>query len=1100
MTHPLLQLFYDQASLYRLKEIWDGTHDFTKRVLEWVFGLAPQSSLVPQSSLFSEALYDNFYVFEWSKKQWAGARRDFRCKINGQLVVVETERLDNIQAGMKQIGGYMHAEHTNFGIVTDGGTWRFFKNGPDHLAQYDTLTIGQLCSDDGKAFLQNFYNSYDFYVHRLTHVQAKPFDTQIFHQWLITTAERIVFDLRHIGLFSGNNKLVAKEEIQTAYSLIIQILLIKIVQDKRKINILKKDEIVEKLISQDRNGVFDAVEWQLKWLWDFYRPYHNQQDSLLDKIISHYQSWSRIAKLNLDSIRLFLDLYHFIYSFDLSAVKQDLFGAVYENYLKELYKDDDTKKWQVFTPPEIVEFMLDEVWYTAEYIQWVISTHLSWLIEHIDDHTHNIPWLSLIDPACGSGTFLYKAAGRIVNALYNLHKSNAISDDQAGKIAELLICNNIVGFDIEPFPLYLAEMNILQSLLFFNVSAQGKILNTIDNQIKIFSTTDSIAEFHDLESSMEKDLQDLISWWDLTTLATKRDPISILQLKADLQDFDRDALMTKFQLDLYHKALQNEFIMVDTGQLIITEKKTYRQKHSKKILTLTTTHDLLAYAHDTLDDFGLLNFEKSIKSLKPQLDHIQSKLNEIITKHSTKRTKFDFVVANPPYISLNDIPKHIKENWKNEWLSMSNVFGINLHSAPDNHKKYPPKPNLYSYFNALGYFLLQENWKLCFIVPEWFVNYDCNTWFLSNKVNLERIYFFNTKVFINRGILWNMPVPTSAMTFMYSKSYNSDYISILWNNTSLENTDINIKLNQFESKKITRNLLKKSVRSWFTILKKDQTQLSFLYSYEYNSENLENYYDIIKSDKIYWDEFIFDIGFIIDEKNIQDEWEYNIIKWSLLNNYRIDPIWLKKHWKENISLTKNSQWYKLLDKKYYLTISIKNWKFFTFSDYPILFNMGVWSCIWSNNQYEMLYLFGILNSSITKDVFNLFKLEWEKDALFSLTFLKQKIRVPILNTPAKLQLKTDLITNSQAIIDLCKHWAPSTRWDICETIYDTDSLWPKIIWLRSQYQSITIDISTISISDPLPDHISRLIAHDTHTLSDLESHRDDIVRRLYELA
>lgn len=77
---------------------------------------------------------------------------------------------------------------------------------------------------------------------------------------MITTAERIVFDLRHIGLFTGSSQEVAKEEIQTAYSIIIQILLIKIVQDKRKINLLKKDIIIDKLKKEDRNGIFEAVE------------------------------------------------------------------------------------------------------------------------------------------------------------------------------------------------------------------------------------------------------------------------------------------------------------------------------------------------------------------------------------------------------------------------------------------------------------------------------------------------------------------------------------------------------------------------------------------------------------------------------------------------------------------------------------------------------------------------------------------------------------------------------------------------------------------------------------------------------------------------
>lgn len=35
--HYLLKLFSEQAATYRVKELGDGTHDFTKKVLEGVF-------------------------------------------------------------------------------------------------------------------------------------------------------------------------------------------------------------------------------------------------------------------------------------------------------------------------------------------------------------------------------------------------------------------------------------------------------------------------------------------------------------------------------------------------------------------------------------------------------------------------------------------------------------------------------------------------------------------------------------------------------------------------------------------------------------------------------------------------------------------------------------------------------------------------------------------------------------------------------------------------------------------------------------------------------------------------------------------------------
>ena len=1126
MTHQIIKLFLENQDKYRTKEIGDETHDLTKKVLEQIFGLSPKSSLISETNLFGDVMYDNFYSYEGSKKQWDKARRDFKCKINWQIVVVETERLDNIQAGMKQIWWYMKAENTNYGIVTDGYLWRFFKRGADDLDIYETLTIEELCDEKWSVFIQNYYNTYDFYVSRLSSVVAQPFDTQIFHTWLITTAERIVFDLRYIGLFTGDSKEVAKEEIQTAYSLIIQILLIKIVQDKRKINLLKIETIIEKLQSQDRNGIFEAVEWQIKWLWDFYKPYHNQQDSLLSDIITHYQSWSRIAKLNLDSVRLFLDLYHFIYSFDLKDVRQDLFGAVYENYLKELYKDDDTKKWQVFTPPEIVEFMLDEVGYTVEHIQWVITDHLPSLIANLHDHSYNIPWLSLIDPACGSGTFLYKAAGRIVNALYHLHKSKQLNDDQAGKIAELLICNNIVGFDIESFPLYLAEMNILQSLLFFNVSASGQILNSIDHPIKIFSTDDSIAEFHNLESSMEKDLQDLITWRDLAMLSSKRDPKSILQLKADLQDFDRDALMTKFQLELYHEALQNEFLIVDSGELVPTTTKSYRSKHSKKIKNLTTVAELLDYVHQTLDAKYLVLFQKKIITLKPQLDNIRAKLSEIVTKQATKRTKFDFVVANPPYVNM----KNTKDRWTTiYWYDINNPQRKTVKTTGD-------YLNIYAYFYYLGIFLLKNDGKLCFITPRDIIYKTAmnkTKRFLKEISSIKKIIDFNNAaLFYNRWVAWNNIVGTTSVILLLEKNqqkWDVNCIKYHWEENLLDFVWVYQKETKKRTQDMNLNIISYNDLFDDSIEANQFSLISHLHSTFWEDLCITTYPKLWKnSDPKAIENFNkVDVSILsqypLDRKNRflnkKQSWYFYfsnsndyIFPWTNPKlYYDINKLWTWIPYRTWIEVQNSIDWnnvdwnkqIRILNKQIRI-----NWEYhyhtnkkFSFSDdCKIISDQWNKMTIWISNIWkidEIYFLFGILNSSYIGNVI--------VQKCWSICNQKniEQLPIPILNTPAKLQLKTDLIANSEAIITLCKRWSswwPTTWGDICEMTFDPDSLWEKIIGLRSEYThlSITLDPSS-SPTDPLPEDVLLCIQSETSDLATLEAQRDEIVRQLYEL-
>jgi len=117
------------------------------------------------------------------------------------------------------------------------------------------------------------------------------------------------------------------------------------------------------------------------------------------------------------------------------------------------------------------------------------------------------------------------------------------------------------------------------------------------------------------------------------------------------------------------------------------------------------------------------------------------------------------------------------------------------------------------------------------------------------------------------------------------------------------------------------------------------------------------------------------------------------------------------------------------------------------------------------------------------------------------------LQIPNLNTPAKLALKSDLIANSEAIIALCKHgtsgWV-QTRWDICETVFDPDSLWEKITGLKAQYKNCLTSLTRedwvgLSTTDVLPDEISILLQSEISDLTKLEAERDEIVKKLYEL-
>lgn len=86
------------------------------------------------------------------------------------------------------------------------------------------------------------------------------------------------------------------------------------------------------------------------------------------------------------------------------------------------------------------------------------------------------------------------------------------------------------------------------------------------------------------------------------------------------------------------------------------------------------------------------------------------------------RRRFDFVIGNPPYIGYNEASKSLGVKlfrmMKNGSAKLSKIYGWNLHSAPGRQKKYPPKPNLYAFFLALGFALLKKNGRFCYIIPQ----------------------------------------------------------------------------------------------------------------------------------------------------------------------------------------------------------------------------------------------------------------------------------------------------------------------------------------------------------------------------------------------
>jgi adenine-specific DNA-methyltransferase len=151
-----------------------------------------------------------------------------------------------------------------------------------------------------------------------------------------------------------------------------------------------------------------------------------------------------------------------------AEINFDLIGDLYEHYLNE---DERKDKGQYYTPHYIVEFILNRVGF----------------YESIKGKIFN---KTLLDPACGSGSFLVEAAIRIRNAGLNREAE-----------AKRSIVDNLHGSELTAFASRLAELNLIIQIL----TLVKRIENEEERQTQSFRvcTADSLMKIFNHEEFPE---------------------------------------------------------------------------------------------------------------------------------------------------------------------------------------------------------------------------------------------------------------------------------------------------------------------------------------------------------------------------------------------------------------------------------------------------------------------------------------------------------------------------------------------------------------------------------------------------------------------
>lgn len=158
------------------------------------------------------------------------------------------------------------------------------------------------------------------------------------------------------------------------------------------------------------------------------------------------------------------------YEFDFSVIPADVLGSVYENYLgyrlsksqKGITLDKDAKKRKE-----------QGIYYTPSFIvDYIVKNALKPILDKCTS-VNDLKKIKILDPACGSGSFLIKAL-ELINEKY---KEFNYPGNELTKIQ--ILQENIYGVDLDEQAVEIARLNLLLSTL-----EEKRKLPKLDKNIK----------------------------------------------------------------------------------------------------------------------------------------------------------------------------------------------------------------------------------------------------------------------------------------------------------------------------------------------------------------------------------------------------------------------------------------------------------------------------------------------------------------------------------------------------------------------------------------------------------------------------------------
>ncbi|PIP27819.1 MAG: hypothetical protein COX29_04410 [Candidatus Moranbacteria bacterium CG23_combo_of_CG06-09_8_20_14_all_35_22] len=307
----------------------------------------------------------------------------------------------------------------------------------------------------------------------------------------LTVNEKLFDDLKEARIIltksfrNWNGKLDQEDLDEGVQRILDRLVFIRVLEDRKL-----EDLILRPLIREEKNNqeIFHSLIGKFREL-----------DDLYNSNLFHEHSCEKWENYDLSDFKKVIELLYGndANEYDFKDILSDILGGVYESYLGYIAQNPINmgyKKGKLFELDDKNEIKIKSrqkrkehgIYYTPKFIvDYIVKNTLGKKLEEIKSIS-DLKKIKILDPACGSGSFLTRALEEINNKYKDFNNPG----DQNTKTE--IILSNIYGVDLDAQATELAKLNLL--------------LDTLDKKAKLPSIK-NVRVGNSLISGDEKELE-----------------------------------------------------------------------------------------------------------------------------------------------------------------------------------------------------------------------------------------------------------------------------------------------------------------------------------------------------------------------------------------------------------------------------------------------------------------------------------------------------------------------------------------------------------------------------------------------------------------